>query len=181
LVYSQDGAKEAMRSTLDNTPLGVFNGTFEGITDGVHYRSISVSSRKTRDIAVRFDHGVAVETVISPEDERTDLSVASAAPPAVIDPVATFGRFVNASGCPAAFRVYDGRRAVLVQPTNEVTNGTELQCEMSYHVTHGPGHLSPFYLKWISVALTYDVASKQSLRQLDFGAAGFHLTMKRTD
>lgn len=179
LVYGQEGGVETLASTMNNTPLGVFNGTFEGVSNGTQYRSASVSSRKTREISVRFAGGRAIETAISPDDERTELSDPALAPAGVIDPVATMGRFITASGCPAAFRLYDGRRAVLLQPVSGAQTGTNLVCEMTYGVTDGPGHLSPLYIKSISVRLTYDVSGKQSLREMQFGAAGFDLVLTR--
>lgn len=177
LDYSVAGGVETMTSTMNNTPLGVFNGTFQGKSNGRHYSSASKSSRKTRDISVLFDAGRAIETVVNPADERTELSDPTLAPTGVIDPVATLGRFINTNGCPEAFRIYDGRRAILVLPVASTQTDSTLVCDMSYSVSHGPGHLSPLYLKSISIKLTYDVSGNQSLSQMQFGAGGFDLTM----
>ncbi len=181
LTYDVQGGVATMISTMDNTPLGVFNGTFQGQSDGRQYRSLSKSSRKTREIATRSDNGRVVDTIVSPQDERTDLSDPAMVPADVIDPVATLGRFIDASGCPDAFRIYDGRRAILVQPVSGAQAGSALVCEMSYRVTHGPGHLSPLYIKSISVTLTYHMAEEQSLQQMEFGAAGFDLRIARVN
>lgn len=181
LTYDMQGAVAAMRSTLDNTPLGVFNGTFQGQSTAGQFRSLSQSSRKTREISFRSDNGRVMEVSVAPQDERTELSDPARVPAGVIDPVTTLGRFIGASGCPDAFRTYDGRRAILVQPVRGTQTDSELVCEMSYRVTHGPGHLSPLYIKSISVTLTYDMATGQSLREMEFGAAGFVLTLARVD
>lgn len=179
LTYDVAGGVATMKSALDNTPFGVFNGTFQAQSDARQYNSVSNSSRKTREISVRFDTGRAVETGIRPQDERTDLSDPAMVPDGVIDPVTTLGRFITASGCPDAFRIYDGRRAVLVQPVSGAQADSTLTCEMSYRVSHGPGHLSPLYIKSISVTLNYDMTNGQSLQQMRFGAAGFDVTMVR--
>lgn len=182
LVY-QGGSMATLQSTLNNTPLGVFNGSFsaqsERTSAGQQFRSVSNSSRKSREIAVLFDDGRAVDTVVTPSSEMTDLSNVGAVPVGVIDPVWAFGQFVGANGCPSAFRFYDGRRAILVQPTGQKEVAGQLVCDMSYRVSDGPGHLSPLYIKKIAITLTYDVAGGQSLRKMVFSAAGFDLQLLR--
>lgn len=179
LRYEVSGGVATMRSVMDNSPMGVFDGTVQATSDGVTYQSVSRSSRKARDIGVRFADGRAVETVVTPISERTDLSDVAVVPAGVIDPVAAMGRFVGAAGCPAAFRFYDGRRAMLLQPVAQTMADGVLVCDMNYAVTDGPGHLSPLYIKSISVSLIYDVSGAQSLREMTFGAAGFNLTLVR--
>lgn len=183
LTYS-GGSAASLRSTLNNTPLGVFNGTFaasvEPTSAGTQYRSSSRSSRKTRDINVLFDGGRAVDAVVTPANEMTDLSNVGSVPAGVVDPVSAFGRFVSASGgCPEAFRFYDGRRAILVQPAAESEVAGQLVCKMNYRVSDGPGHLSPLYIKNVSIALTYEVTGGQSLRKVVLSAAGFDLFLMR--
>ncbi len=182
LVYL-GGASPTLQSTLDNTPLSLFNGTFSATSErtsaGQQYRGISQSSRKNRDISVLFADGRAVDTVITPTSEMTALSDVAAVPVGVIDPVAAFGQFVSAKGCPAAFRFYDGRRAILLQPVAQAEIAGQLVCDMHYRVSDGPGHLSPLYIKSISVNLVYDLAGGQSLRKLVLSAAGFDLLLMR--
>lgn len=183
LTYAQSSGEATIQSSLDNTPLGVFNGSFSASTTAsgtsAQYESASRSSRKTRDIAVGFAGGKVGQTVVSPADEMTVLSDPAVAPAGVIDPVSAFGRFVSANGCPEAFRFYDGRRAILVQPAGQATADGILTCDMGYRVSHGPGHLSPLYIKKASVTLRYDVSGAQSLRQVALSAAGFSLVMNR--
>ncbi len=182
LTY-QGGASPALQSSLNNTPLGVFNGTFtatsESTSAGQQYRGISQSSRKNRDISVLFSEGRAIDTVITPTSEMTSLSNVAAVPVGVMDPVGAFGQFVGAKRCPAAFRFYDGRRAILLQPVGQAEVAGQLVCDMSYRVSDGPGHLSPLYIKSISVNLVYDLAGGQSLRKLVLSAAGFDLLLMR--
>lgn len=177
------GAKATLQSSLDSTPMGVFNGTFsaqsEQTSAGQQFRSVSKSSRKSREIAILIVEGRAQETVVTPASEMTDLSNVAAVPVGVIDPVGAFGQFVTANGCPSAFRFYDGRRAILVQPTGQNKSEGQLVCDMSYQVSDGPGHLSPLYIKSISINLSYDLSGGQSLRKMVFSAAGFHLQLMR--
>ena len=184
-VLTYNGGRAAsLQSALNNTPLGVFNGSFtaslEPTSAGEQYRGISRSSRKSRDISVLFDGGCAIDTVVTPTSEMTELSNVGAVPAGVIDPVSAFGRFVGATGgCPQGFRFYDGRRAILVQPTENYEVAGQLVCKMDYRVSDGPGHLSPLYIKNASIALTYDVLGGQSLRKVVLSAAGFDLFLMR--
>src|SRR5690606_39001732 len=125
LEYRAAGAGAAqLRTMLDNTPLGVGDGVFDGQTANeraggktlLRYTGDSRSSRKSRQISVLLYQGRVIETQISPAGERTALSVASAVPEGVIDPVTAFGRMIGAGDCPAAFHIYDGRRVIRVRP-----------------------------------------------------------------
>lgn len=180
LTYEESGGAAKISSTMDNTPLGVFNGSFVAVSrGGVSYESASRSSRKARDIAVDFAGGQATKVVISPENERTDLSDTAKVPSPVVDPVAALGQLIGARGCPRALRFYDGRRAIAIVPVSEAQTGGELICEMAYSVTHGPGHLSPLYIKSVDVRLTYDVSGSQRMTAMQFGAAGFDVRLTR--
>lgn len=184
-IAYKGGADASLRSTLNNTPLGVFNGTFAATSAqsavGQQYHSDSISSRKSRQISVLIDDGRVIDTNVIPASEMTALSNVGAVPVGVIDPVAAFGRFVSARGCPNAFRFYDGRRAILVSPDRESEVAGQLLCKMNYRVSDGPGHLSPLYIKNITVFLTYDVIGGQSLRKVVLSAAGFDLNVIRQD
>ena len=142
------GRLHILNAVLNNTPLGVFNGTFTGRSQskntGVQYESTSKSTRKTRVITVDFADNRATKTAIDPTSEETKLSQIDAVPGNVLDPVAGFGRLLTDSECPALFRFYDGRRVVQVTSAKQARTDTTLTCHMSYKVIAGPGHLSPF-------------------------------------
>lgn len=184
-ISYQGGAEASLQSTLNNTPMGVFNGTFTATSQqsavGQQYHSNSSSSRKSRQISVLIKDGRAIDTSVTPASEMTNLSNVGSVPVGVIDPVAAFGRFVSARGCPEAFRFYDGRRAILVSHERDSEVAGQLVCKMNYRVSDGPGHLSPLYIKNITVFLTYDVIGGQSLRKVVLSAAGFDLNLMRQD
>lgn len=164
LVYdaTQGGSSGgALRSVLDNTPLGVGNGSFEATalvaSDGgtVNYTGLSQSSRETRRIDVSFVDGRAADVVIAPPDEATDLSDPARVPLGVIDPVSAFGRLAGGRDCPAPFTFYDGRRVLRVSTTARAVTSSGLRCELDYAVTAGPGHLSPFRFRSLKLVVDY--------------------------
>lgn len=162
----EDGGRPAaVRTNLDNTPLGVFDGTWEATSRPVRteagdvvlqYVSTSASSRKNRVISVLHADGRVIETAVSPAREATELSHAAQVPEGVVDPVEAFGRLVEADGCPERFRIYDGRRVVEVSTTGSEEGGGVLTCRSRYEVVLGPGLLSPFRFDSLDVELTYD-------------------------
>lgn len=177
--YARDGAGEKISTLLDNTPLGVGDGQYAGSSTpagagAVRYLGVSTAPRKSRRIEVIFTDARPATVTITPKGEMTDLSdpaaVAAAVPAGqIVDPVAAFGRFVNATDCPGAFRLYDGRRLVQVAPTSRKLTDTALECGFSYKVVAGPGHLSPFYFSNITLSLRYARAK---------GAAGGSLALQ---
>ena len=166
---------------LDNTPLGVADGLFRGIRrrDGDEVRYVGQSDE--RRIEVLFDSGRAARTVIEPASERTPLSDPAAVPGGVTDPVAGFGRLVDAKDCPGLIRMYDGRRAVEMTTVSREVTPTRLSCAIDYRVIAGPGHLSPFRLDSLDITAHYALASGAvaGLAQLDIRAGGFTLTLTR--
>ncbi|WP_347312446.1 DUF3108 domain-containing protein [Defluviimonas sp. SAOS-178_SWC] len=183
-VTFSDGAKgggQSLRTTLDNTPFGLFDGTFEadsrleGESAGETrrlYASKSRSTRKARDISFVIDAGRAEETVVSPASEETSLSVPDAVPASVIDPVAAFGRIVRAKGCPEGFTFYDGRRVDEIVPSGADVSGGMTRCKITFTVIAGPGHLSPFRFTEFSMMALYDAGegSGKGLREIDVRA-----------
>ncbi|MGR3572402.1 hypothetical protein [Brevirhabdus sp.] len=167
--YARDGAGEKISTLLDNTPLGVGDGQYAGSSTpagagSIRYLGVSTAPRKSRRIEVIFANARPATVTITPKGEMTDLSdpaaVAAAVPAAdpagqIVDPVAAFGRFVNAADCPGAFRLYDGRRLVQIAPLSRKLTDTALECGFSYKVVAGPGHLSPFYFSNITLSLRY--------------------------
>lgn len=164
---------------LDNTPLGVADGLFRGVTrsegDAVRY----VGESDERRIEVLFSAGRAAETVVEPAGERTALSDPGAVPEGVTDPVAGFGAVVGASECPGPIRMYDGRRTVEMTTVAREVSSSHLTCAIDYRVIAGPGHLSPFRLKSMDITAHYALASGavSGLAQLDIRAGGFTLTL----
>jgi hypothetical protein len=163
---SGESASYTIRSLLDNTPLGVGDGIFEASSrlartgSGAvvrQYRSRSAAGNDIRTISLLLDGGKAVETVIAPDGERTDLSDPAKVPDGVLDDAAAFARLVYASDCPAPFRIYDGRRVVQVTTTAAERGAATLTCTVDYRVIAGPGHLSPFHFKSIDLRLSYAV------------------------
>lgn len=163
LRYEGGGANARLSSLFDNTPLGVFNGSFEGQSRrngaGTVYRGKSLSSNKNREIEIRTDpKGRVAEVVVSPQKDQTPLSDPGAVPAGVLDPVAGFGRLIGQNGCPDTFQLYDGRRVVQVTPGKTTKAGDVTTCLMDYRVVQGRGHLSPLYIKDISLRLVFDPA-----------------------
>ncbi|MGC1494784.1 MAG: hypothetical protein WA790_03175 [Sulfitobacter sp.] len=189
LTYSKTAKIEKLRSSLDNTPLGVFNGTFSasarstvsstGMTER-KYQSISKSSRKTRKVAIFTSDGRVIETSVTPQTEMTKLSEPTRVPAGVVDPVGAIGRLMWARGCPKALTIYDGRRAIALTPNGSMTADDQLICALKYNVVAGPGHLSPLYISKVKMQIQYDLTNgKQKLTQIKMGSGLFNLVLKR--
>jgi hypothetical protein len=165
--YSGTPADARISSQFTNTPLGVFNGSYEGQSrsskSGTDYRGKSVSSNKDRAVQIVTNAaGVVTEVSVSPEKDRTAYSDPAALPDGVLNPVAGFGRFLGQNTCPQAFRLYDGRRVVQVTPKSETVSGAVKTCAFDYRVILGKGHLSPLYFKNIAVTVTFDPSVAQT-------------------
>lgn len=161
LDYSASGKGAALGALLDNTPLGVADGTFDATSqpvrtpEGALVRQF-VARTDERTVSVLLDDGTVTETRISPKSERTALSDPAKVPADVIDPVRAFGRFLQAGDCPQPFRMYDGRRVISISTTgSEPAEGGGTKCLLDYRVTAGPGHLSPLGISSLSMTLTY--------------------------
>ncbi|WP_157937572.1 hypothetical protein [Oceaniglobus roseus] len=182
------GRTARLLTNLNNTPLGVGDGTFEALSESVsangrrlrQYTGTSRSARKSRDIAVLLDGGRVIQTTVSPADEQTPLSDAAKVPAGVIDLAQGFGRIVDSQGCPQGFRMYDGRRVIQVSPGSAETKDDLLTCSMSYNVVAGPGHLSPFRFTNLSLDLTYDARpGRTGLLRAVIRTGLFALTLQR--
>lgn len=186
LSYELRGQTATLRSTFDNTPLGVFNGTFAGTSRGSAATSTftgeSRSSRKSRIVTVEISEGRARETRVTPEHERTELSDVAMVPAGVRDPVRVIGALIGSAGCPPQVQMYDGRRVVRLSPLAEARAGDVLTCELGYRVIAGPGHLSPLRITSARMQLRYATsAGAQQLRQLTLSSGLFSVTLTRTD
>jgi hypothetical protein len=190
LTYAGTAKGKELRATLDNTPLGVFNGTFKASSRPTQtssgtlvqkFESVSKSSRKTRNIAISIDDGRVVGTAVDPASERTKLSDIDAVPRGVVDPVTAIGKLVSAQGCPKEFTIYDGRRAIRLRPTGAKQDGDLLTCAIQYEVVAGPGHLSPLYISSVKMRVQYDLSdNQQHLIRIRMGSGLFNLVLNRT-
>ncbi|RYH04250.1 hypothetical protein EU805_02430 [Salipiger sp. IMCC34102] len=174
----------ALTSTLDNTPLGVADGTFQasvsrvGLDDGSAADQFLGINRggKTRDISVIRQDGAVRDVTVVPANDATDLSVPSAVPAGVLFPPEVFARLEAAGGCPAPLSMYDGRRVVGISTASSAVVGGETVCEMSYRVTAGKGHLSPFNFKSLNMELAY---AGGALSRVTVSAGSFDVNMLR--
>lgn len=184
LDYNTSGTTATLRSTLDNTPLGVFNGTFLGTSTGSAATSTftgeSRSSRKSRTVIVDIADGHAQRTQVTPQKELTKLSDVTLVPAGARDPVQAMGALFQAQGCPKAMRMYDGRRFVTLSPDGQSNTGAMLTCNLRYTVTKGPGHLSPLGISSAKMQLNYDTAGgQQNLQELAVSSGPFRLRLTR--
>ncbi len=186
LSYDARGGTATLRSTFDNTPLGVFNGSFLGTSAGSTATSTftgeSRSSRKERVVIVEIREGRARETRITPQEEITALSDVTNVPAAVRDPVRLIAALIEAQGCPAQMQMYDGRRVVQLSPEGGTQGDGVLTCQMGYRVIAGPGHLSPLGISSARMTLRYDTrGGQQRLADIAVSSGIFRLSLTRTD
>jgi len=191
LSYTQSGGTATLRSTLDNTPLGVFNGTFTGTSTGTGtgtgtdasttFTGNSRSSRKQRVVTVDFAKGRAVGALVTPMDEMTDLSDIARVPDGVMDPVRAMGQLFRAKGCPAPVQMYDGRRVVTMRSDAGTQAGDILTCRVNYKVIAGPGHLSPLGISSAELHLSYGMSDGQALQQIKVSSGIFSITLDRQE
>lgn len=178
----------ALHARFDNTPLGVFDGTFEATSQQVRteagdvvlqYLGITQSTRKSRTVSVLHDGGRALATSVSPVEEETDLSSVGQVPVGIIDPVEAFGRLIETSGCPGAFGFYDGRRVIKVSIDASDQDGNLMTCHATYQVVAGPGHLSPLGITSFDMDLIYDLAGgeRSALKEIDISTGIFEVRL----
>lgn len=184
LSFSQKGSTATLRSTLDQTPMGVFNGTFVGTSEGAArnatFTGDSQSSRKQRRVIVKYKNGRAHNVDITPAQEQTKHSDPERVSASVMDPVRIIAALMDAEGCPSAMLLYDGRREVRISPNGQDQTAQMLTCRMSYKVTKGPGHLSPLGISSAKMQMTYDNAGGvQKLQQIKISSGVFRLNLDR--
>ena len=179
LVFDGAGQNAALLSTIDNTPLGVADGTFEAVTrtkDGeVDYIGQSRGG-KTRDIAVTRQADTVTKVIVTPAKEMTDMTDAAKVPAGVVSPTEVFATLANGGTCPSPMTMYDGRRVVQMATTAMAQEGDTVTCDMSYRVTMGPGHLSPFRFKSFGMQVAY---SAGALARITMSAGGFDVNLIR--
>lgn len=179
LSVEGSGQNVHLLSRLDNTPLGVADGTFEamarGAGDAVTYAGANRGS-KTRDIAFTRQNGQVTAVTVTPAGDMTDLSDAARVPAGTLTPAEVFGVLANGKTCPNPMAMYDGRRVVQLATTAMDTSGDTVTCAMSYQVVAGKGHLSPFNFKSLSMTAIYRA---QALAQITVSAGGFDVNLVR--
>ena len=179
LVFDGAGQNAALLSTMDNTPLGVADGTFEAVTrakgNEVDYIGQSRGG-KTRDIIVTRQADTVTAVTVTPAKEITEMTDAAKVPAGVISPTEVFAALANGGTCPSPMAMYDGRRVVQMATTAMAQAGDTLTCDMSYRVTMGPGHLSPFHFKSFGMQIAY---SAGALARITMSAGGFDVNLIR--
>ncbi|MBS1302408.1 hypothetical protein [Loktanella sp. SALINAS62] len=175
---------DALTSTLDNTPLGVADGTFQASVNPVELPDGTLADQflginrggKTRDISVIRQDGRAVDVTVVPANDATDLSKPEAVPAGVLFPSELFSRLERTGGCPGAMTMYDGRRVVSIATASSAVVDGVTVCTMDYRVTAGKGHLSPFNFKSLNMQLAY---AGGALARVTVSAGGFDVSMVR--
>ncbi|MFZ3584407.1 hypothetical protein ACOI1H_19920 [Loktanella sp. DJP18] len=179
LGFDGSGQDVHLLSRLDNTPLGVADGTFEATTrangTAVDYVGQNRGS-KTRDIAITRQGNTVSAVTVSPTDDMTALSVPAQVPVGTLTTAEVFGILALGKTCPNPMAMYDGRRVVQLATTAIDTQGDTVICTMSYRVVAGKGHLSPFNFKSLAMTAVY---RSQALALITVSAGGFDVNLVR--
>ena len=179
LAIDGSGSDVRLLSRLDNTPLGVADGTFEATARSaggtVSYTSQNRGS-KTRDIAITRQDGTVGAVTVQPADDMTDVSDPARVPAGTLTPAEVFGVLANGTTCPNPLAMYDGRRVVQLATTAMNAEGDTVTCTLSYRVVAGKGHLSPFNFKSLSMSAIYRA---RTLAQITVSAGGFDVNLVR--
>ena len=179
LVFESAGRNARLLSRMDNTPLGVADGSFEAVTRAqgsqVVYFGKSRGS-KVRDISVTWQAQMVTAVAVTPTREETVMTNAEKVPVGVISPTEGFAVLATGNSCPQPMMVYDGRRVVLMATTSAAQDGDLVTCEMSYRVIMGPGHLSPFRFKSFGMQVVY---ASGALERITMSAGGFDVNLIR--
>lgn len=181
LVFDASIRETQLRSTLDNTPLGVADGTFDAVTRTTGAQTAYLGRNrggKTRDIAVSWQGDSVTDVTVTPQGEGTDLSDPAKVPRGALSPSAVFAALAQGRNCPSPMAMYDGRRVIQIGTTTATEVGTSVTCEMAYRVILGPGHLSPFRFRSVDMQAVY---TSGALREITLGAGGFRVRVLRLD
>ena len=175
----------SMRTETTNAPLGIGNGSYTGQLkrgggDALDYSAHSLSSSEDRRITVRFDGRDPLETTVTPDSERTEMSDAAAVTDSVVDPVRAFGALLAVRECPSV-RIYDGRRVARVTTEGAVSADGSLTCEGGYRVDQGATHLGPLGIRSARLTLHYAATGggRFALGRMDLSAGPFTLAVAR--
>lgn len=179
LVFDGNGSNASLLSKMDNTPLGVANGTFNAVTrakDGDVASVLKSRGKKTRDISILREVNTVTTVTVTPKEEMTEMTDASKVPIGVISPPEVFAVLANGGTCPPPMVMYDGRRVVQMSTIAMKPSGASLICDMSYNVVMGPGHLSPFRFKSFKMQIVY---TARKLDTVTITAGGFNVNLIR--
>lgn len=179
LVFDWTDRNARLLSVMNNTPMGVANGSFEAVTQvkggAVTYLGTSRGS-KTRDISVTRQAARVTAVTVTPVHEATKMTVPAAVPLGVVSPTEGFAVLARGKSCPGPVMMYDGRRVIQMATQTQALDGNEVTCAMSYRVIKGPGHLSPFRFKSIGMQVVY---TAQTLTRITMSAGGFDVNLVR--
>jgi hypothetical protein len=179
LTFDTTAGTSRLLSTMDNTPLGVADGTFEGVSQAsgnqIAYQARSRGSR-VRDIAFSRQANTVTSVSVTPASEMTDLTNTAKVPAGVISPTEAFAALVNQRTCPSPMTIYDGRRVVQIGTTAMSQQDATVNCDLAYGVLLGPGHLSPFRFKSIDFKIAYTAGE---LARIVISAGGFSVNLIR--
>ncbi|MAQ36944.1 MAG: hypothetical protein CMO21_06890 [Thioclava sp.] len=179
LQFEGQGSNAKLLLSLDNTPFGLDDGTFEAVTQAkgheVDYLGTSRGS-ETRDIAIVRDADTVTAVKITPRSEMTEMTDAGKVPAGVISPTEFFAKLANGETCPSPMAMYDGRRVVQMATTAKKQNDDTVICDISYRVVLGPGYVWPFYFKSFDVHAAYDA---RKLATFSMSGGGFTVRLTR--
>jgi len=186
LSYATSGSSARMITTLNNTPLGVFNGTMDAVSKPDSgrrtFKAKTGAENKDRTVTVSHKAGRALETVVEPAVQMTPLSDPSKVPAGIVDPVQAFGQILAAPDCPARITLYDGRRAMTVSLVAAAVEDGLQTCKMSYRVIAGPPHLTPLNVAKAKMNLIYTANDKpRQLTRIELSHSVFRLKLLRRD
>ena len=185
VAFEDGGEALAVAGTFAGTPLGVADGTYRATSRpvalgegraGRQFVAESAFTTESRNISVLFEGDRAVETVVLPASEATELSDPADVPAGALDPARAFALLARSEGCPGAFLLYDGRRVAEVSPQGEEAAPEGLACRMRYGVALGPAHMSPLGIRGFDLVLLY---GEGGLRRLAVRAGPFELALGR--
>lgn len=179
LQFDGKGSNATLLMTIDNTPFGLEDGTFEAVTraknGAVNYLGKSRGS-DPRTIEIIRKADIVTAVTVTPQSEMTEMSDARKVPAGVISPTEFFETLANGGTCPSPIAMYDGRRVIQMATTSTTENGDSVICDMSYRIIAGPGYIAPLYIKSLSVQLSY---AARRLTRFSISGGGFVVNLIR--
>ena len=155
--------KITVTGEVSGTPLRIFDGVFNSslvttaYDDGTKfstYVSKQIRPSKSREIHFQKNERKLVSVQVNPLTQRTALSEPFTVMTEFTDPITALLRLTRFP-CAEDFTIYDGRRLTRVR--KELAK-SDNECEYTYQVNKGPGHLAPFYIRNLQI-----ITKKQDL------------------
>lgn len=186
LSYAASDGNARMITALNNTPLGVFNGTMDATSKPGNgrqtFKATTGAENKDRMVIVAHKDGRALETTVTPAIQITPLSDPSKVPAGIVDPVQAFGKMLAAADCPDGITIYDGRRAMAVTLVDAAVKDGLQTCRMSYRVVAGPPHLTPLNVAKAKMKLVYTANdTPRRLARIELSHGVFRVKLLRRD